>query len=168
MRQSEADALGITRISDLADHAGRLRIAGDYEFFEREEWVALEERYGLEFAEERAMDPALMYEAIRAESVEVISAYSTDGRIAAYDLVVLEDDRAAIPPYDAIIVGSARLVREAPELAARLRELSGAFDADMMRSLNAAVDLEGRSPAETAREWLDATQRELPDRGASP
>ena len=111
MRAEQARALGIRRISDLREHAPGLEIASDYEFFARAEWKALETRYGLRFAEERGMDPALMYEAIRTGSVEVISAYSTDGRIAAYDLQVLEDDLGVIPPYDAIVLGSARLLR---------------------------------------------------------
>ncbi len=100
------------------------------------------------------MDPALMYEAIRTASVAVIGAYSTDGRIAAYDLLVLEDDLGVIPPYDAIVLGSGRLVREAPQLADRLRALEGVLDAETMRQMNAAVDLEGRSPGQVAQRWL--------------
>ncbi len=158
MRAEQARALGIRRISDLREHAPGLEIASDYEFFERAEWTALETRYGLSFAEERGMDPALMYEAIRTASVAVIGAYSTDGRIAAYDLLVLEDDLGVIPPYDAIVLGSARLVREAPQLADRLRALEGVLDAETMRRMNAAVDLEGESPGQVAREWLSRNQ----------
>ncbi len=104
------------------------------------------------------MDSALMYEAIRTASVEVISAYSTDGRIAAYDLLELEDDLGVIPPYDAIVLGSRRLVREAPKLADRLRALDGVIDAETMRQMNAAVDLEGESPGQVAREWLSRNE----------
>ena len=91
-------------------------------------------------------------------SVQVISAYSTDGRIAAYDLLVLEDDLGVIPPYDAIVLGSARLVREAPQLADRLRALEGVLDAETMRRMNAAVDLEGESPGQVARDGLSRNQ----------
>lgn len=158
MRADQARSLGITRISDLAAHAPDFEIAGDYEFFERAEWAALEERYGLRFAKERGMDGSLMYEAIRTQSVDVIGAYSTDGRVAAYDLVVLKDDRGAIPPYDAIIIVSQRLLDEAPHLVDRLRWFEGRLDAETMRRMNAAVDLEGGSPAEIARKWLETAQ----------
>ncbi|MGI9432741.1 MAG: glycine betaine ABC transporter substrate-binding protein, partial [Myxococcota bacterium] len=163
MRADQARELGITRISDLRTHAPGFEIAGDFEFFDREEWAAIESRYGVRFAEERGMDAALMYEAIRTESVDVIGAYSTDGRIAAYDLVILEDDRGAIPPYDAIVVTSQRLVEEAPELAERLRALEGILDAGTMRQLNADVDLSGHSPAQVAQDWLERTPGALPE-----
>src|SRR5262249_14014832 len=104
------------------------------------------------------MDPSLMYGALREREVDVISAYSTDGRIAAQGLAVLEDDRRVIPPYDAIVLASGRLARERPELLAALRELSGTIDADAMRRMNAAVDAEGRTPAEVAREFLSAAR----------
>ncbi len=154
MRRDRAEALGVRRISDLRARASELEIAGDVEFFERAEWESIVSRYGLAFAATRGMDAALMYEAVRQGSVDVIGAYSTDGRIAAFDLVVLEDDLRVIPPYDAIVIGSDRLVTETPALAERLRALAGTIDAAAMRGLNASVDLEGRSPAEVARAWL--------------
>ena len=76
-------------------------IAGDYEFFARPEWAAMRGAYGLSFREERTMQPEFMYPAVAAGEVDVISAYTSDGRIAQYDLVVLDDPKHAIPPYDA-------------------------------------------------------------------
>lgn len=156
MREQDAEALHIVRISDLVARAGKMEILGDYEFFERPEWAAIESRYGLHFGVERAMDSALMYEALRAGSGDVISAYSTDGRIAAYGLRVLEDDLAVVPPYDAVILASARFATEAPDtLLARLRGLEGRIPAAAMRRMNSGVDLEGRTPAAVARAWLE-------------
>lgn len=156
MRRADAEAGGIERISDLAAVAGRLEILGDFEFFGRPEWRAIESRYGLAFGRERAMDSSLMYEALNAGSGDVVSAYSTDGRIEAYDLALLEDDRGVIPPYDAILLASGRFVRAHEDLADRLRALAGRIDGPSMRRLNAGVDLEGRAPEEVAREWLAA------------
>lgn len=158
MRADQARHLGVETIADLAPHAANLSIASDYEFFERAEWQALESEYGLQFQAERGMDASLMYEAARTRSVDVIGAYSTDGRIAAFDLVVLRDERAVIPPYDAIIVASDRLVREAPDLAELLRGLEARIDADTMRRMNASVDLEGKAPATVARTWRESAQ----------
>ena len=87
-----------------------------------------------------------MYQAVANGQVDVISAFSTDGRIAAFDLVVLEDDRRAIPPYDAIMLASARLAREQPDVIAALRGLAGAIDAERMRRMNLAVDQRGSLP----------------------
>lgn len=154
MRADRARELGVARISDLTPIAGELEIGGDYEFFARPEWRALADRYQLAFRERRSMDPSLMYGAVRAGEVDVISAFSTDGRIDAYDLVLLEDDRGVIPPYDAIVLASARLARERPEVLAALRGLAGAVDAATMRRMNREVDAEGRTPAEVAAAFL--------------
>ena len=154
MTRSRAAELGLARISDLPRVAGELAIGGDFEFFARAEWKALEQVYGLAFREQRAMDASLMYPAVQAGEVDVISAYSTDGRIAALDLVLLEDDRGVIPPYDAIVLASPRLVREEPDVIAALRTLGGAIDAARMQRMNHAVDGAGRSPREVAAEFL--------------
>jgi osmoprotectant transport system permease protein len=115
--------------------------------------------YGLRFASERSMDSSLMYQAAAAGDVDVISAFSTDGRITALDLRVLEDDRSAIPPYDAIVLASARLAREHPEVLAALRRLARTIDAGAMRAANLAVDDKGRAPAEVARGMLADVER---------
>jgi osmoprotectant transport system permease protein len=154
MQAVRAAELGLERISQLGPIAPRLEIGGDYEFFQRAEWRALERTYGLTFRVERSMDPALMYRAVAEGEVDVISAFSTDGRIAAYDLVLLEDDRGVIPPYDAILLASPRLVQEQPEVVASLRELAGAIDAETMQRMNLAVDRAGRTPAEVAAEFV--------------
>lgn len=154
MRDEAAGRLGVTTISELAPHASALVMAGDYEFFSRPEWTALAAIYGLAFRDRRSMDSSLMYTAVASAQVDVISAFSTDGRIAALGLTVLTDDRHVIPPYDAVLLASARLTREAPEVLAALRPLAGTIGADTMRHLNAAVDQDGESPAAVARAFL--------------
>ncbi|MBI3770454.1 MAG: ABC transporter permease/substrate-binding protein [Deltaproteobacteria bacterium] len=154
MRDDRAGTDGIRRISDLAARAPDLTIAGDYEFFSRPEWSALTRAYALRFGAQRSMDPSLMYEAVAAGDVDVASAFSTDGRIAAFALRALEDDRGAIPPYDAIVLASARLVRDEPRVLDALAGLNSTIDAATMRRMNAAVDQEGRSPNEVARAFL--------------
>ncbi len=154
MRSADVRRLGLERISDLIPHAARLVFGGDYEFFGRPEWVALQDRYGLAFGDRRTMDPSLMYQAVAQGDVDVISAFSTDGRIAAMDLTVLEDDLGAVPPYDAVMLVSDRLARERPEVVAALEALVGTIDADAMRAMNLEVDEAGRTPASVAEEFL--------------
>ena len=86
--------------------------------------------------------------------VDVISAFSTDGRIAALSLRLLEDDRGVIPPYDAIVLAGPRLGRDHPEVLAALASLDGAIDAAAMRTMNLAVDRDRRTPATVAAEFL--------------
>ncbi len=154
IRTEAADREGLSRISDLPPVAPRLSMAGDYEFFSRPEWTALRDTYGLEFREQRTMDPALMYQAAAEGAVDAISAFTTDGRITAYSLRILEDDRAAIPPYDALILVSARLVREQPEIVQALALLEGSIDVDTMRRMNFDVDEHGAEPSEVAATYL--------------
>ncbi len=155
MRRIDAERLGIQTIGDLAAHAGDLSIGADYEFFSRPEWAALRQKYGLAFAKQRSMDPSLMYQAIADRQVDVISAYSTDGRIAAFDLVVLRDDRGAIPPYDALILAGPGLTGRHPAVIRAVRALDGAIDAAAMRAMNRAVDEQGQSPRAVARRFID-------------
>ena len=157
MARQTAERLGVESISDLVPHSGAMTIGGDYEFFARPEWKALEEAYGLRFAERRSMDPSLMYQAVAQGNVDVIGAFSTDGRIEAVDLVVLEDDHHVIPPYDAVILAGSRLTREHPEVIAALRALAGTIDAETMRRMNLAVDRDGDQPSAVARRFLEST-----------
>ena len=162
MRAADAERLNLRAISDLVPHAPRFAIGADVEFFARPEWPAVRDTYGLDFREQRAMDASLMYQAAATHEVDVISAYTTDGRIAAYDLRVLEDDRGAIPPYDAILLAGARLAREAPDVLDALARLDGAIDADRMRALNLRVDERGEPPGVVGASLV----RELAARGA--
>jgi osmoprotectant transport system permease protein len=149
-----AERLGLRTVGDLARYSRGLSLASDYEFFARSEWRAVETAYGLAFREQRTMDPSLLYEAAAAGQVDVITAYSSDGRIEALGLVALEDDRHAIPPYDAVVLASPRLARDAPDVVAALRSLDGAIDVGTMRALNRLVDLEHRTPPAAARAFL--------------
>lgn len=139
------------RISELGPLAPGLSVGGDYELFGRGEWRALTSTYGLSFREQRTMDPTLLYEAVAQGEVDVIGAYTTDGRVAAHGLVVLEDDRGAIPPYDAMILASASFARRQPGAVEALRELDGAIDSEAMRAMNRAVDVDGVDARSVAR-----------------
>jgi osmoprotectant transport system permease protein len=152
MPRKRAEALGINSIADLARHARQMSIAGDYEFFDRPEWKAIRSAYGLSFAEQRSMQATFMYQAAANGEVDVISAFSSDGRIAQYDLKVLEDPRNAIPPYDAMLL-LAPDVADDEKLAAALKPLIGAIDVTAMRAANLRAAGTGAAPGEIAL-WL--------------
>ena len=154
VRRAMAEELSLASLADLAPHAHELAIGGDYEFFRRPEWSSVRDAYGLAFREERTFDPSLMYRAVADRDVDVISAFSTDGRIAGYDLVVLEDPREALPPYDAVLLLSEAAARR-PALVAVLEPLVGAIDDDAMRRANKWVDVDGESVGTAARRLAD-------------
>ena len=154
MRRGHARELGVETFSDLARIAPSLEIGGDYEFFARAEWSALLDVYGFRFRRKRSMDSALMYEAVAGGEVDVISAFSTDGRIAAFDLTLLRDDQRVIPPYDAIVLVGPDLARERPDVLELLARLGGSIDEAAMQRLNYAVDEHGQTPASVARTLL--------------
>jgi osmoprotectant transport system permease protein len=154
MPKKRAEALGIRSIADLAAHAGTLSIAGDYEFFSRPEWAGLQNAYGLKFRSQRQMQPDFMYAAVASGEVDVIAGYTSDGLIAKYDLVALDDPQHAIPPYDAIVLLSPRRTDD-QALRAALQPLLGKIDITAMREANLrAAGGDGASSPDAVARWL--------------
>ncbi|MFQ5743917.1 MAG: glycine betaine ABC transporter substrate-binding protein [Acidobacteriota bacterium] len=156
VRKDDAQRRGWKRISDLGAEASQLRAGFTSEFAERPDgYPGLRSAYGLSFAEVRDLDAALMYDALVKGEVDVICAFATDGRIAAYGLETLEDDRQFFPPYyGAPDVGAATLQAH-PELRDLLAELAAELDDQTMRRLNYEVDEKKRSAREVAGEFLE-------------
>jgi len=154
MSRKLAEALAIRSIADLTSHAPAMSIAGDYEFFSRPEWAGLRQAYRLSFRSQRQMQPDFMYAAVAAGEVDVIAGYTSDGLIAKYDLVVLDDPRHAIPPYDAILLLAPARASDTA-LRGALEPLLGKIKIDAMREANlrAAAGDGASSPATVAR-WL--------------
>jgi osmoprotectant transport system permease protein len=155
MRRDRAERLGISTIADLAAHSAELSMGGDLEFFSRPEWAALQSAYGLEFASRRDFDPTFMYQAVTDGEVDVISAFTSDGRIAANDLLVLADPAGAILPYDAIVLIARKRASDAV-LRRALTPLVDAIPLALMQEANYRVDRERdkETPAAAAR-WLE-------------
>ena len=154
MRGEEARRRGIISIADLARAAPRLKLGADLEFLDRIEWRSLSQAYGLRFAATRAYSPTFMYRALASGQVDVISAFSSDGRIAADRLTVLTDPKSAVPSYDALLLVSPGHASDARLLAA-LRPLVNAIPVATMREANNQVDrdTDKRTPDQAAR-WL--------------
>ena len=150
--RKQAEKLGIETIADLARYAPRMSIAGDYEFFDRPEWKALRAAYGLAFRERRTMQPTFMYQAAANGDVDVISAFSSDGQIAQYDLKVLSDPKQALPPYDAVLLIAPDRAGDA-RLADALQPLIGAINITDMQAANLRAAATGATPAAVAQ-WL--------------
>ncbi len=164
VRRSTADSLELRTISDAVPHAERWKAGFGYEFTEREDGLpGLELLYGLRFGRNpRLMDLGLLYRALASGLVDLVAGNSTDGQIAALDLVMLEDDKRYFPPYEAAPVVSASALQRYPELEGALRQLAGRLDTEEMRAMNRAVDVEGRDFRQVANEWIEAELRAAP------
>lgn len=150
-----AEDLGVETIGDLEAHAPDMVIGGDYEFFSRPEWRNIRDTYGLAFEEQKELDSTFMYAALVKGDVDVISAFTSDGRIEAYDLVVLGDPQQVIPPYDALLLLSPEASRRR-EVVAALEPLVGAVPVKTMRHANYMVDRqEDKRTEEEAAAWLE-------------
>ena len=162
VRARTADSLGLETLSDLAPHAGAITPGFGYEFVERSDgYDGLRETYGLAFAETpRSMDLGLIYRALAEGEIDLTAGNSTEGKIESLDLRILEDDRGYFPPYEAVVIANRDALERLPELEATLRDLSGLLDTPAMRALNRQVDVEGRSAADVAAEWVRAALRE--------
>jgi osmoprotectant transport system permease protein len=154
MPRKRAEALGIRSVADLVSRAAAMSIAADYEFFSRPEWAGLQKAYGLTFRTQRQMQPDFMYAAVASGEVDVIAGYTSDGLIAKYDLVVLDDVKHAIPPYDAILLLAPKRAGD-QALRAAVTPLLGHIDIAEMREANlrAAGGDSASSPDAVAR-WL--------------
>ena len=154
MPRKRAEQQGIRSIADLASRAPDLSIAGDYEFFSRPEWAGLQKAYGLAFRAQRQMQPDFMYAAAASGEVDVIAGYTSDGLIAKYDLVVLDDPRHAIPPYDAIMLLAPKRAADSA-LRQALEPLLGKIDIAAMREANLrAAGNDARSSPDAVARWL--------------
>jgi osmoprotectant transport system permease protein len=154
MPRRRAEALGIRSIADLASHAPSLSMAADYEFFSRPEWAGLQQAYQLKFRAQRQMQPDFMYAAVASGEVDVIAGYTSDGLIAKYDLVLLDDPKHAIPPYDAIVLLAPKRAGD-QALRNALVPLLGRIDIADMREANLrAAGGDGASSPSAVARWL--------------
>ncbi|MCB0554457.1 MAG: ABC transporter permease/substrate-binding protein [Phaeodactylibacter sp.] len=136
----------------------------DPEFIGRPDgYPHLVDTYGLSF-NTTILSSALMYKAVERGEVDFIGGYSTDDRIKAYELAMLEDDRHAFPPYFCIPLVGEVVAREHPEVVDAVNLLAGRISDSVMTELNYRVDFDKVSPEVVAREFLQSLQLWRPDR----
>jgi osmoprotectant transport system permease protein len=154
MTASRAKALGIANLRDLAGAAPRLKLGADLEFLNRPEWAAVRDGYGLRFDGARGYSPTFMYRALTSGEADVISAFSSDGRIAALDLMTLADPDHVLPRYDAVLLLAPGVARQ-PRIVAALEPLVGSISIDAMREANWMVDRDAdKATPRQAADWL--------------
>jgi osmoprotectant transport system substrate-binding protein/osmoprotectant transport system permease protein len=164
VRGEDARRLNLKTISDAAKHSPQWQAGFGHDFINRQDgYPGFSRTYGLRFRNVSDMALDLTYTALASHKVDMIAGNSTDGRIAALDLVQLEDDKHYFPPYEAVFVirrgvpdprrdvSGERLV---DPLVLVMSKLDGAISTDEMRKLNYEVDGARRDPKVVVREWL--------------
>jgi len=155
LRRDHAHKLGVRTISDLVRIAPTLKAGFGYEFIERQDGLpGLRHKYGLRFKEVVGMQETLKYQATANGDVDLLDVYTTDGRLAVYDFLVLEDDLQFFPPYDATALVRGDTLKRYPELASVLSLLTNALTPERMRIWNLRVQEEGQPVTLVAREML--------------
>ena len=156
VRHADAERYGLRSIGDLARVAPQWKAGFGYEFLERADgFTGLARLYGLRFSQPpSAMDLGLTYRALAERRVDVIAGNSTDGQIAALDLVALNDDRHYFPAYQAAPIVRETTLEKYLAVSRALAELGGKISDGEMRRLNALADVEHQDITEIARTWL--------------
>ena len=155
VRPETAAEFGLKTYSDLAKVSADFIFGGSFEILNRNDGIPnLKKAYGMTFKEETALDGVLRYFAIEQNDTQVTEAFSTDGMLIEYDLVVLEDDKSFFPPYHSIPVIRDSTAEKYPEVVAQLERLAGAIDDDTMRGMNYKVDVLKENPRDVAVEFL--------------
>lgn len=147
----------LKKVSDLKEIAPDLRAGVDTSWMDRkgDGYQDFKEIYGFDFKQVLPMEIGLVYDAVSAKEMDVVLGYSTDGRIQAYDLLVLEDDRQLFPPYDASPLITVDVWQKYPELEEIFLKLEGEIDSEKMQALNRRSDEDKIEPQILAKEFLE-------------
>ncbi len=156
MTQEELKKFGITTISEMAAKANQLVMVGPPEFQEREDGLpGLKKVYGdFTLKEYKAVDPGLRYQALLQGQADVAVAFSTDGEVAADNLVLLKDDKHMFPPYQVAPVIREDTLNANPGIAEILNTVTAQITDPVMQKLNYEVTGNKREPAAVAKEFL--------------
>ena len=155
VRRETATQYQLRTLGDLARVGGELTAGFTSDFIGRPDGLdGLSREYGLSLRVVRPLAPAVKYAAIAEGAVDVIDGYTTDGLLARYDLVTLEDDRRFFPPYQAAAILSPRLSAERPDAISVLSLLSGRLDESRMRVYNRRVEVDGEDIRAVAADVL--------------
>lgn len=161
MQSEEANAMGIKTLSDMAaaiNNGKELVLASNAEWYAREDgFRPFAKAYDFKLSRDqiKRMDSGLTYTALKEGEVDLALVFATDGRIPAFDFVLLEDDQNFFPDYAITPVVRQETLEQNPELDDQLNELSGLLDNEVMSRLNAQVDVEKEEIEKVARNFLE-------------
>lgn len=152
-----ADKYQLINVSDLEKVKDKIRVGVDNAWIKRQGdgYEQFKTIYGFELEHINSMEIGLVYNAVYANKMDVVLGYSTDGRIASYDLVLLVDDKKLFPPYETSPVVTKKILRIYPELETILLKLEGEINSGQMQELNRQSDDEHLEPYTVAKNFLE-------------
>ncbi|MCU0631355.1 MAG: glycine/betaine ABC transporter substrate-binding protein [Methanolinea sp.] len=150
-----ASKRNVRTVDDLAPYANEMVFGSDLVFHAAEEdgLPHVEKVYNFSFGEVRPMDPSLTFVALQSGNVDAIVAYTTDSRIALFNLTALEDNQYAMPPYHAILLVNGKRAED-KGIITSISPLIDQIDSETMRHLNSRFDIDKEDPKTIAREYL--------------
>ena len=155
VRPEVAEKYNLKTYSDLAKVADQLKIVTDINFLDRADcYPLLQEKYGMAFKEVIAVGVTIKYPTIANKEADVINNYTTDAKIKELGLIVLEDDKHAFPPYDAVPMVRGEILEMYPEIEEVLNLLAGKISTDEMTEMNYMVEIKMEEPEDVARDFL--------------
>ena len=156
--QKLAAEKGYKTITDLKKDAENLSLGVDNAWLKREGdgYKGFVDTYGIKFGETYPMQIGLVYDAVKNGQMDIVLAYSSDGRIKANNLYLLEDDKNYFPPYDCSPVATEEVLERFPEIETQLTKLIGIITTEKMQELNYEVDGKLKEPSTVATEFLEA------------
>ena len=156
MLKSEAQKLGITKISDLKDKASQLTFSGTPECPQRPDCLlGLEQVYGLKFKKVTAVDPSLRYAVLNEKKADVSIVFTTDGQLAQGKVLLLQDDKHMFPPYNVTLVfKKSALDKLGPDARKTIELVQKGLTTEAMQELNSRVDIDKQTPAQVAKAYL--------------
>lgn len=151
-----AEKHNLKKVSDLEKIKDDLKVGVDTAWITRkgDGYEAFKDIYGFEFKDIYPMQIGLVYTALATNEMDVVLGYSTDGKIASYDLVLLEDDKKLFPPYDCSPVASKEIAQKHPEVNESLLALVGSISTETMQELNRRADEDLIEPSQVAEDFL--------------
>lgn len=142
-------------ISDMAPLSSTLVAGLPAEFVERSDGlVGLKESYPIKFKSIQDLDTNITCKAVAGGEIDITAANETDGRIEAFELFRLKDDKEFFPPYEAAPIARIDILKKFPEVETALEELADIVDSKQMTRLNFEVDGKKRSPRKVVKEFL--------------
>jgi osmoprotectant transport system substrate-binding protein len=159
MLTDEANKLGIEDLNDLAEKSDQLVFSSYSEFQNRSDgYPNMQKNYnnGFDFKEIKIVnDLGIRYKALAEGEADVGIGYTTDGQLASPKLKVIEDPKTIWPIYEPAPVVTQEFLDKNPDAKKILNEVSSSLNADKMRALNGAVDLEQEDYEDVARQHLE-------------
>lgn len=161
MRKAQADALGILTLTQLgaymASNPDQLSFAVDHEFTARSDGLpGLETTYGFKMKEDKTlvMDNAIVYKALKEDQADIGMGFSTDGRIQAFQLVNIEDDKSFFPAYNPSANVRTEFADKNPKIVELLGSIAAKLDNAAIMQMNYLVDIEQQIPRDVAKSWM--------------